>query len=502
MTTEHRTATAGRREWIALAVLALPCIVYAMDLTVLYLAVPSLSADLHPTGTQLLWIVDIYGFVTAGLLITMGTIGDRIGRRRLLLIGSALFAAASVLAAVSASVVMLIVARALLGAAGATLAPSTLSLVRALFADRRERTVAVGVWISSFSFGAAVGPLVGGAVLSHFSWGAVFVPSIPVMVLRLVVGPRLLPEYRSPDAGRPDLLSVALSIAAVLLFVFGFKHIARDGWDATGLVALVAALALGFIFVGRQRRLADPLLDLRLFRGRGFNVVLVANTIAFFVNFGSLLFLAQYLQAVLGLSSLAAGLWSMPAAFAFIAGSTLTPRVVRRARPASLVAGGLLTAALGFLLLTQVGPETGLPYLVGGWVVFAAGLSAVTTLAVDLIVSSAPPERAGAASGVAETSAELGGAMGIAVLGAVAAAVYRHQLPASVQAGDTIGEAARSGGEVAGAARDAFIQGMHVAAGLSALLVTLAAVAVLSMLRRERVQSPAVDQPAAVGAQS
>jgi MFS transporter, DHA2 family, multidrug resistance protein len=490
--------TAGRREWTALAVLALPCVVYAMDLTVLNFAVPSLSADLHPTSTQLLWIVDIYGFVTAGLLVTMGTIGDRIGRRRLLLVGAGTFAAASAFAALSTSVAMLLVARALLGAAGATLAPSTLSLIRALFADPRQRTIAVGVWISSFSFGGAIGPLVGGLVLTHFSWGAVFLPSIPVMLFLLFLGPRLLPEYRSPAGGRADPFSAGLSIAAVLAFVFGFKHLARDGWDLSGPATIIAGLGLAFIFAVRQRRLPDPLLDLRLFGAREFNAALAANAIGFFVNFGSLLFLAQYLQAVLGLSPIVAGLWSVPSAVAFIVGSTLTPRIVGRARPATVVAGGLLTAALGFVLLTRVGAQSGLPYLVGGWVVFATGLSAVFTLASDLMVSSAPPERAGAASAVAETSAELGGAMGIAALGAIAAAVYRHDLPHSDRIGDTIGQAARHGGAVAAAARDAFVQGMHVAAGLSAVLVFVAAMAVLSLLRRERARAAAVDHPAVV----
>lgn len=493
------TATAGPREWTALTVLALPCVVYAMDLTVLNFAVPSLSADLHPTSTELLWIVDIYGFVTAGLLVTMGTIGDRIGRRRLLLVGAGAFAAASAFAALSTSVAMLIVARALLGAAGATLAPSTLSLIRALFADPRQRTIAVGVWISSFSFGGAIGPLVGGVLLTHFSWGAVFLPSIPVMLLLLALGPRLLPEYRSPAGGRADPLSAGLSIAAVLTFVFGFKHLARDGWDLSGPATMIAGLGLASIFAVRQRRLPDPLLDLRLFAARGFNAALAANATGFFVNFGSLLFLAQYLQAVLGLSPIVAGLWSLPGAGAFIVGSTLTPRIVGRAQPATVVAAGLLTAALGFVLLTRIRAESGLPYLVGGWVVFAAGLSAVFTLASDLMVSSAPAERAGAASAVAETSAELGGAMGIAALGAIAAAVYRHDLPHSDRIGDTIGQAARHGGAVTVAARDAFVQGMHVAAGLSTVLVFVAAIAVLSLLRRERARSAAVEHPAAVG---
>jgi MFS transporter, DHA2 family, multidrug resistance protein len=235
------TPTAGRREWIGLAVIALPCLLYSMDLTVLNLAVPSLSADLKPTSAQLLWIVDIYGFMVAGSLITMGTLGDRIGRRRLLLIGAAAFGIASVLAAFSTSAEMLIASRALLGLAGATLAPSTLSLIRNMFLDSQERTVAIGVWISSYSVGAAIGPLLGGMLLEHFWWGSVFLLGVPVMVVLLVVGPFLLPEYRDPQAGRVDVISAALSMVAVLPAIYGLKQIARDGlgWSSACSIAAV-----------------------------------------------------------------------------------------------------------------------------------------------------------------------------------------------------------------------------------------------------------------------
>src|SRR5215216_3791493 len=197
--TLSRHPMATRREWIGLAVIALPCLLYAMDLTVLTLAVPSLTADLHPSATELLWIVDIYGFLVAGCLITMGTLGDRIGRRRLLLTGAAAFGAASVLAAFSTSPEMLIASRAILGIAGATLAPSTLSLIRSMFHNPHQRTVAIGIWIASFSAGAAIGPLVGGVLLERFWWGSVFLLAVPVMALLLAVGPRLLPEHKDPD---------------------------------------------------------------------------------------------------------------------------------------------------------------------------------------------------------------------------------------------------------------------------------------------------------------
>ena len=453
-------ATAGRREWFGLAVLALPCAVYAMDLTVLNLALPALSEDLQPSSTQLLWIVDIYGFLVAGLLITMGTLGDRIGRRRLLLIGAGAFGLASVFAALSTSAEMLIAARALLGVAGATLAPSTLSLIRNMFEDPTQRTFAIGVWITSFSAGAAVGPLIGGLLLERFWWGSVFLPALPVMGLLLLLGPRLLPEYRDPAAARLDLVSAALSLAAVLAIIYGLKEIAQDGLGSVALASILIGLGIGGAFVYRQRRLADPLIDLSLFRAPAFNAALSANTFGFFVNFGIAVFVAQYLQLVLGLSPLEAGLWTVPYAGGFIVGSLLTPVVVRRIRPAYAIAGGLVLASAGFGLLAQVDGNTGLAIVVTGTVVLALGLAPVYTLAADLMVGAAPAERAGAAAGVSETSSELGGALGIAVLGAVGTAVYRSEIaemlpsgvpPAAAEsARDTLGAAVVAGDELPG----------------------------------------------------
>ena len=266
-------ARATRREWIGLAVIALPCLLYAMDLTVLTLAVPALTADLRPSANELLWIVDIYGFLVAGLLVTMGTLGDRIGRRRLLLIGAAAFGAASVLAAFAPTAETLIAARALLGVAGATLAPSTLSLIRSMFLDAQQRTVAIGVWVTSFSAGAAIGPLVGGVLLEQFWWGSVFLLAVPPMIVLLAVGPRLLPEYRDPEPGPLDLVSVALSLAAVLLVIYGVKTVASDGAGWAGIAPALAGLLAAAVFVDRQRRVAHPMLDLGLFRTPGFSPV-------------------------------------------------------------------------------------------------------------------------------------------------------------------------------------------------------------------------------------
>src|SRR5262245_9572207 len=338
---------ATRREWVGLAVLALPCALYAMDLTVLHLAVPQLSKELAPSATELLWIVDVYGFLVAGSLITMGTLGDRVGRRRMLLFGAAAFAAASVLAAFSTSAGMLIATRALLGIAGATVAPSTMSLIRNMFRDPKEFTTAVGIWISSYSAGAAVGPLLGGVLLEYFWWGSVFLLAVPVMGLVLLLGPLLLPEYRDAAAGRPDPPSTVLAVGAVLTPVYGLKQAAVEGLGPLAAASVVAGLVLAALFVRRQRVLADPLVDLSLFANRSFTSGLALYTLSILTVFGAFLFVPQYLQLVRGLSPLQAGLWSLPWALAFVVGSMATPRLAGRLPRAPLIAGGLVLAAVG-----------------------------------------------------------------------------------------------------------------------------------------------------------
>ena len=505
---------AGRREWIGLGAIALACMLYVMDLTVLHLAIPSISADLQPSSTQLLWIIDIYGFVVAGSLITMGTLGDRIGRRRLLMIGAAAFGAASVLAAMSTSAEMLIGTRALLGIAGATIAPSTLSLIRNMFLDPDQRRRAIAVWITSFSVGAAVGPLLGGLVLEFFWWGAAFLINVPVMALLLILGPRLLPEYKDPNAGRLDIPSAVLSLVAILAVIYGLKQFAQDGIGWSAVVSVAFGLAIGVVFVRRQRRLDDPLIDLGLFRVPTFTSSLFLYGFGILLVFGGFLFVPQYLQLVLGLSPLEAGLWTLPWALAFVVGSQVTPKLAQRFAPTTIMAAGLALAALGFVVFTQVDATSGFAMIVTGSVAFSLGTAPVFTLTNDLIIGSAPAERAGAAAGISETGAELGGALGIAFFGSIGVAIYRSGVAEGIPAGippesaaaaqDTLGGAVEVAaqlpvelsGPLLEAANDAFLSGMHIVAVIS-VVGTLALAAFTATVVRRRAGSGvrAVEEP-------
>jgi DHA2 family multidrug resistance protein-like MFS transporter len=477
--------TGPRRAWLGVAVLALPCMITVMDLTVLNLAIPHLTIALKPTGAQLLWIIDIYGFMLAGALIPIGGLGDRIGRRKLLLIGAAAFGAASLVGGFSTNALMLIAARALLGVAGAALVPSTLSLLSTLFEDPAERTKAIGVWGASFAVGAAIGPLVGGVLLEHFWWGSVFLVAVPVMALLLIVGPRLLPEFRDPDAGRPDLLSGLLSIGAVLSVIYGLKQAVQDGLNWLPLLSMLVGVGLGAIFVRRQRHLADPMLDLSLFRNRLFSISLGSNVLNVFVSFGSFILVSQYLQLVLGLSPLQAGLSSLPASLLAIVGPMLSPVLAQRVGMRLSLAALLAIAGVGFAVQGLVGAPFGiittafgLSSLTGGslalvtvalgWALWALGGSAAVTLTTGTIIGSARPERAGAVSALAQTGAELGGALGIAVLGSLGTAIYRGIVTAAIPADMSP--------ELSAAARDTLGGALSVASQLAdpAVAATLA----------------------------
>ncbi|TKG72547.1 MFS transporter [Prauserella endophytica] len=493
-------ALAGRREWTGLAVLALPTLLLSLDMSVLHLAVPHLAADLRPSSSELLWIIDIYGFLIAGFLVTMGTLGDRIGRRKLLMIGGAAFGMASVAAAFATSPAMLIGARALLGIAGATLMPSTLALISNMFPDPKQRGTAIAVWMSCFMGGMVAGPLVGGLLLEVAWWGAVFLLAVPVMVLLLVTAPKLLPEYRDEHAGRLDLVSVALSLGAILPVVFALKEIAKSGPDARNLLVLGAGLGIGTVFARRQWRLADPMLDLGLFRNRTFAAALCIMLVGAVTMGGVFLLVSQYLQLVEGLSAAQAGVALVPQAIAVVIGSLVAPRLARRFRPEFVLGFGMLVAAVGILLFTQASAGNGVVLVVLGLSVAGFGMGPQGVLCTEMVVGSVPPRKAGAASAMSETSAEFGIAMGIAVFGSVGTAVYRHdvtvpdQLPAgaATDAAESLAGAVNTAAgldhQVAGtllaSAREAFTSGLHTVAVIGAAVVVVFAVVGMSALRK------------------
>ncbi len=478
---------AGKKEWIGLAVIALPCVLYSMDLTVLNLAIPHITTDLKPSSSQLLWIVDIYGFLVAGLLMTMGTLGDRIGRRKLLLMGAVAFGAASIFAAFSKTAEMLILSRAVLGIAGATLAPSTLSLIRNMFLDPKQRTVAIGVWVASYSAGGAIGPVVGGAMLEYYSWGSVFLIAVPVMVLLLVLGPFLLPEFKDPEAGKLDFVSALLSLVAVLTMIFGLKKIAEDGVGWSPILSILLGILIGGFFLQRQRSMKDPMIDLNLFKAPAFSAALTIYTLITFIAFGGFIFIFQYLQLIQKLSPLEAGLLALPSFGGFIIGSVFAPMLAHRLRPVHVITGGLTIAAIGFGLITQVDVDNGMGYLIVGMLIYSLGLAPVITLTTDLIVGAAPPERAGVASALSETSSEFGGALGIAILGSIGTAIYRigvkrdiSQISSTLveEATETLGGAVtvaskippEHGIKLLGTANEAFVTGMQANSLIGAII--------------------------------
>ena len=489
-----------RRQWAALAVLLLAVLIISIDNTVLGFAVPELSASLSPTSTQLLWIVDAYAFVLAGLLVTMGNLGDRIGRRRLLLIGAAGFGAASTLAAFSTTPEMLIAARALLGVAGATLMPSTLSLIRNIFADSNRRRIAIGIWAAGFAVGAAIGPIVGGWLLEHYWWGSVFLMALPVMVVLIVAGRILLPESRNVDAGPFDWISSPLSLAAIVPVIYAVKVSAEHGPTPTLFAVAAFGVVMGVVFVRRQQRLTEPMLDVSLFSHRPFAVAIATNLVSNFGLIGGLFFLAQYLQLVEGLGPLDAGLKLLPAMAASLVASLGVVVLLRRGiAPATLMAGSLAIMSLGYLGVTTLTVEAAGPRAAIALGLVAFGVGAAGSLGTNLVIATVPPLRAGSASAISETAFELGAALGIALLGSTINAVYRRtvELPAGLDvadvqaASDTLASAhavatrlpVELAGAVDSASRAAFVDGVHAAGLVGAVLLALASLTAARTLR-------------------
>ncbi|MDX5568105.1 MFS transporter [Streptomyces sp. ID05-04B] len=508
----RRAAGAGANRWVVLVVLCVSLLLVAVDATVLHVAVPAVTEDLRPGAIELLWIVDTYPLVCASLLILFGTLGDKVGRRRILLLGYALFGVASALAAFAGSAEVLIVARALLGVGGAMIMPATLSILRQVFPDRRERALAIGIWSAVAAVGAAVGPLLGGFLLEHFWWGSVFLVNIPLMLVSLPVGRLLLPESKGAGDGPWDVVGALMAAAGLFGAVFGVKRLGSGEVGPLTLLPLAAGALLLVMFVRRQRRRSHPLVDLRMFGRPAFSTSVGCIVLAMLALVGLELIAAQYLQLVLGLSPLETGLRLLPLTFAAMAAGLAGARLLRQFGPRRMVCGGFVLTAAAVLTLTAMGESDNTGLLLCGFLLLGFGLETTLFAAYESMLSEAPPEQAGGAAAIGETSYQLGAGIGIALLGSVMNAAYAPGLSsvpgvpasASAAAGHSLGEAyevaGRLGGPVGAAlratARDCFVHGLHVTLLVSAGLLLLGAVMALRLPRTMQCESPPVELPA------
>ena len=495
-------ARPARSPWAALGVLMLPVLLVSVDNTVLSFALPAISEALAPTGQQLLWIVDIYSLVLAGLLVPMGSLSDRLGRRRLLLVGGAGFTVVSALAAFSLDATTLIAARALMGVFGAMLMPSTLSLIRNLFEDPTQRRLAIAIWAAGFSAGAALGPVVGGLLLEHFSWGSVFLMAVPVMLPLLVLGPVLIPESRDPAPGPVDPLSVLLVLATMVPLVYAIKDAAVGGVDLTVVLCLAVALAAGAAFVRRQLTRPVPMLDISLFARPVFSGAVSANLLSVFSMVGFLYFVSQHLQLVSGHSPMNAALLLVPGLIVTVLAGLLVVRLVRRVAPRAVVTLALLLNAAAFAMVALTGTSGSDLMLVIAFALLGAGVGAAETISNDLILSAVPAHRAGAASAISETAYETGAVLGTAVLGSLLNLAYRTRVELPVElsdaeraaASETLGGAtavaerlpAETAGPMLDSAHRAFDSGVVVTGGIGAALMVLAALVARRTLRGAR----------------
>lgn len=495
---------AGVREWAALVVLMLPVLLVSMDNTVLSFALPEISASLAPSGTALLWIVDIYALMLAGLLVAMGSLGDRFGRRRILVVGASGFGVVSLLAAYSPDTATLIASRALLGVFGAMLMPATLSLLRNIFADRAQRRLAVAVWASGFSGGAALGPVLGGWLLEHHSWGWVFLINVPVVLVLIPLALALVPESKDPEPGPIDVASIALSMSTMLPIVFAIKEIAEHGLTSHAGYAALIGVVSGVAFVHRQLELPSPLIDVRLFSNAVFSGALVANLLSLMALAGFLFFSSQFLQLVRGLAPMGAAMVLVPGLVATIVAGLVAVRLVRHLAPHRLISASFVLSAAGYAIAAFVGSVPTTVTIMVAFVVLGVGIGIAETLTNDLIISSVPPHKSGAASAISETAYEVGAVLGTAVLGGILTATYRTgiALPQSLYdpidrhaATETLGTAMDLAGKLVGPSQVELVRSAHAAFDLGvqrtsmvAILIALGAAAVswLTLRHAER----------------
>ncbi|MEV0586521.1 MFS transporter [Nonomuraea sp. NPDC050310] len=420
------TAPPHARRWAALAVLSASLLLVVMDMTILNVALPDISADLKPGAIELLWMVDIYSLVVAGLLVTVSALGDRWGRKRMLITGFAVFGLASVAVLWADSPAEVIAVRALLGVGGAMIMPSTLSMIRNLFTDARERATALGIWAAMAALGGALGPIVGGVLLEAFTWHAAFLVNVPVMAIAVLAGLILLPESRNPDPGRWDALGTLLSIVGMVALVYAIKHLAKDGVDPLTVGSLVLAVVTLAWFVRRCLHRSDPLLEIRLFRNGAFSSGVIAALTTSVAMAAMMLLMAQWMQLVQGYSPLETGVRLLPMAVGAGILSPLAPAIAARIGARTVLSGGLVIAAGGFALLWAA-PLTYLT-VAGSLLLIGAGMGSLA-IASAVIMSGTPAAKSGSAAAIEETSYEVGGTLGVAVLGSLAATLYRGELP-------------------------------------------------------------------------
>lgn len=500
MTDAQAPPRAGRREWVGLLVLALPTFVVAIDLFVLMTALPNVATDLGATSTEQLWIMDIYGFMLAGFLVTMGTVGDRLGRRKLLLIGATAFAAASLFAAYSTTPEMLIAARVLLGIAGATLGPSTLSLIPTLFPDPKQMSKAFGIWGGTFTLGALCGPVLSGAMLTTWWWGSVFLVGVPIMLIAVVLGPKFLPEVRNPGAGKIDPLSIVLSLAALLPLVYGIKEFTQ-GVSAEAFIGVAVGLIMGALFLRRQRRITSPLLDLSLFGNKVIRTCLSGQLAYALTGGGLMLFMMLYFQLSAGMSTLEAGLAMVPGMATATIGMQVGPKLAATFKPGYVIASGLAGIVVTLVVLTQIDDSSSTALIIVAYAVFAFCGAPLVALGTGMIVGNAPMEKMGMAGSMAQMSNEVGGMVGIAILGSIGTGVYRAAVDDSIPAGlsdeaaagvaDSIAGAPAAAAELSGqggadlvaSAQASFADGFVALTASGAVIMAAAAIAVFFGLR-------------------
>lgn len=475
--TPSTPAATDRRRWAGLAVLAASLLVVVMDMTILNVALPDLTADLRPSAVEQLWIVDAYALVLAGLLVPLSALADRWGRRRMLLTGFTIFAAASMLVLLATSPGAVIAVRVLLGLGGAMIMPATLSLIRTLFTDPRERATALGIWAAMASVGAALGPIVGGALLEAFSWHAAFLVNVPLMVVAVLAGLRYLPESRSERPGRIDATGVVLSVAGMVGVVYAVKHLAKHGVDLPTLVILVAGVALVTAFVHRCLRDDEPMLAVRLFADRVFRAGVLTALASSTVMMALLFIASQWLQLVQGWGPLLAGTALLPLAVGGLVGSPFAPAVAARIGVRTVLVGGLLLTAAGLGTVALLPHPMPYAALAGAFLLVGLGTAALG-VGSALIMGRAPAHQAGSAAALEEMSYEIGGVLGVAVLGSLAGIVYRAGLPDGADDLARESLAGALGTPVAADAAASFTDALATVGLVGAVLALLAAVVV------------------------